>query len=96
MKRVDFYKIVTESCKGEKVFEMTYKKINGENRKAICKLHDATIDATLKGTGKHRDDKMKNNGVFQYFDINSKAYRSARLENILDVTINGKYEKVED
>lgn len=96
MKRADFYKIVTESCKHEKTFEMVYKKVNGEVRRAVCKLHDAEIDKTLKGGGKNRDQKMKDNKVFQYFDVNSNAYRSAKLENILEVKIGNEFEKVED
>jgi len=96
MKRSDFYRIVTESCRGEKVFEMTYKKVNGDTRKAVCKLHDAVADLGVKGTGLHRHDKMEKNNVFQYFDVNSNAYRSAKIENIMDVTIDGVLHKIEN
>ena len=96
MKRSDFYKIITEQCRGERIFEMTYKKVNGEFRQAVCKLHDKDIDKTLKGGGKNRDQKMKDNKVFQYFDVNSNAYRSAKLENILEVKIGDKFEKIDD
>ncbi len=96
MKRQDFYRIITESCKGEKPFEMIYKKKNGEIRKAKCKLHDAVADLGVKGTGMNRETKMKEKNVFQYYDIKSEAYRSAKLENILSVKIGEDFEEVVD
>ena len=44
----------------------------------------------------NRQEKMDRLKVFQYFDINSNAYRSARLENIQSITIKGKLYNVED
>lgn len=97
MNRADFYQIVTESCTNEKQFEMTYTKKNGELRKALCKLNDKQFDNEhIKGTGVHRETKFKNRNVFQYFDVNSNNYRTALIDNIIDVTINGKKELVID
>ena len=54
------------------------------------------IDREVKGTGMNRQEKMDNLKVFQYFDINSNAYRSARLENIQSITIKGVLYNVEN
>lgn len=95
MKRSEFFERIMAIPK-EEVFGMTYKKKNGETRVATCKLRDAIADVGVKGTGMNREEKMNRLQVFQYFDVNSNAYRSAKLENIIDVTINGELDKIED
>jgi hypothetical protein len=95
MKRSEFFERIMALPK-EEVFGMTYKKKNGETRVATCKLRDAIADVSVKGTGMNREEKMNRLQVFQYFDVNSNAYRSAKLENIIDVTINGELDKIED
>jgi hypothetical protein len=44
----------------------------------------------------NRQEKMDKLQVFQYFDVNSNAYRSARLENIKEVIVEEKVIKLED
>lgn len=95
MKRSEFFANIMNLDK-EKCFGMTYKKKNGETRVAVCKLRDIFADSNVKGTGLNRKEKMDRLNVFQYFDVNSNAYRSARLENIIDVTIDGTTIKIED
>ena len=96
LKRSNFYEFVGTNCKGEKVFDLTYKKMNGELRKAVCKLHDEEADKTVKGTGINRKRKMDLWKVFQYFDVNSNAFRSAKLENISDLKIDDVLYTLED
>lgn len=96
MKRSEFYHHITSVLKSNETFGMTYKKKNGEIRVATCKLRDEKADEGVKGTGMNRQEKMDKLQVFQYFDINSNAYRSARLENIIDFTINEEVTKLED
>lgn len=95
MKRSEFFQYIMTLGK-EDVFGMTYKKKNGETRVATCKLRDAIADVGVKGTGMTRAEKMDKLQVFQYFDVNSNAYRSARLENIIDITVNDTLINVED
>lgn len=96
LKRADFFEFVGKNCKNEKTFELTYTKLNGELRKAVGKLHDEVADQLVKGTGFNRQKKMDLWKVFQYFDVNSKAYRSARLKNIIDVKIDDVLYTLED
>lgn len=96
LKRNEFYTFIVANCKGEKPFELVYKKINGELRNAVGKLHDQLIDSSVKGVGFNRDKKMELWKVFQYFDINSKAYRSAKLENIISVKVDNVLYMLED
>ena len=97
MKRAELYKFIYESCHGKnggKTFALTYKKKDGTIRQATGKLYSPDVE--VKGTGMTRDQKMERNKVFQYFDLNSNAYRSARLENIIDITVNDKFYLIED
>lgn len=95
MKRNEFYNYITGLDKNSE-FGMTYKKKNGEIRNAVCRLSDAEADKNVKGTGMNRQEKMDKLQVFQYFDVNSNAYRSARLENIMELIINEEVIKLED
>lgn len=95
MKRNEFFNRIMSLDKYEE-FGMTYKKKNGETRNARCRLCNEEIDNMVKGTGMNRQEKMDKLQVFQYFDINSNAYRSARLENIMEVIINEEVIKLED
>lgn len=81
MKRSEFVNYITSLDK-ELEFELTYKKINGELRIANAKLRDKESDKNTKGTGMNREEKLNKHKLFQYFDINKNAYRSAKLENI--------------
>ena len=97
MKREEMYKFMYESCHGKEggtEFGFTYKKKDGTVRVAKGKLYSPEV--VVKGTGMNRDQKMEKNKVFQYFDLNSNAYRSAKLENILDITVNGEKYLIED
>lgn len=96
MKRSEFFKYITENIGKDETFNMVYIKKNGERREAVCKLYDEEVDKTLKGTGMNRQEKMDKLQVFQYFDVNSNAYRSARLENIKEVIVEEKVIKLED
>lgn len=95
MKRSEFFNYIMSIGK-DQIFEMTYLKKNGELRNATCKLHDKVADEGVKGTGMNRQEKMTKLQVFQYFDVNSNAYRSARLENIKEVIVEEKVIKLED
>lgn len=96
MKRSEFFKYIAENVGKDETFNMVYLKKNGERREAVCQLHNEEVDKTLKGTGMSRHEKMDRLQVFQYFDLNSNAYRSARLENIQNVTIKGEVINLED
>lgn len=95
MKRSKFFNYILSIGK-ETPFEMTYLKKNGETRNAKCKLRDKEADLGVKGTGMTRQEKMDKLQVFQYFDLGSNAYRSARLENIKEIIVEGKSYKLED
>ena len=96
MKRSEFFDYVMKNLDKNEPFNMVYLKKNGERREALGKLRDMEADMGVKGTGMNRQEKMDRLKVFQYFDINSNAYRSARLENIQSITIKGKLYNVED
>ena len=96
MKRSEFFDYVMKNLDKNEPFNMVYLKKNGERREALGKLGDMEADMGVKGTGMNRQEKMDRLKVFQYFDINSNAYRSARLENIQSITIKGVLYNVED
>ena len=96
MKRSEFFDYVMKNLDKDEPFNMVYLKKNGERREALGKLRDIEADMGVKGTGMNRQEKMDRLKVFQYFDINSNAYRSARLENIQSITIKGVLYNVED
>ena len=96
MKRSEFFDYVMKNLDKNEPFNMVYLKKNGERREALGKIRDIDADMGVKGTGMNRQEKMDRLKVFQYFDINSNAYRSARLENIQSITIKGKLYNVED
>ena len=96
MKRSEFFDYVMKNLDKDEPFNMVYLKKNGERREALGKIRDIEADMGVKGTGMNRQEKMDRLKVFQYFDINSNAYRSARLENIQSITIKGKLYNVED
>ena len=96
MKRSEFFDYVMKNLDKDELFNMVYLKKNGERREALGKIRDIEADMGVKGTGMNRQEKMDRLKVFQYFDINSNAYRSARLENIQSITIKGVLYNVED
>ena len=96
MKRSEFFDYVMKNLDKDELFNMVYLKKNGERREALGKIRDIEADMGVKGTGMNRQEKMDRLKVFQYFDINSNAYRSARLENIQSITIKGELYNVED
>lgn len=96
MKRSEFFDYVMKNLDKDEPFNMVYLKKNGERREALGKIRDIFADMGVKGTGMNRQEKMDRLKVFQYFDINSNAYRSARLENIQSITIKGVLYNVED
>ena len=96
MKRSEFFDYVMKNLDKDEPFNMVYLKKNGERREALGKIRDLEADMGVKGTGMNRQEKMDRLKVFQYFDINSNAYRSARLENIQSITIKGVLYNVED
>lgn len=95
MKRSEFFNYIN-SLNKDQIFKMTYLKKNGEVRNATCKLNDKIADEGVKGTGMNRQEKMNRLQVFQYFDVNSNAYRSARLENIQSVIVEDNFISIED
>lgn len=96
MKRSEFFDYVMKNLDKDEPFNMVYLKKNGERREVLGKIRDIEADMGVKGTGMNRQEKMDRLKVFQYFDINSNAYRSARLENIQSITIKGELYNVED
>ena len=96
MKRSEFFDYVMKNLDKDEPFNMVYLKKNGERREALGKIRDLEADMGVKGTGMNRQEKMDRLKVFQYFDINSNAYRSARLENIQSITIKGVLYNVEE
>lgn len=96
MKRSEFFDYVMKNLDKDEPFNIVYLKKNGERREALGKIRDIEADMGVKGTGMNRQEKMDRLKVFQYFDINSNAYRSARLENIQSITIKGELYNVED
>lgn len=96
MKRSEFFDYVMKNLDKDEPFNIVYLKKNGERREALGKIRDIETDMGVKGTGMNRQEKMDRIKVFQYFDINSNAYRSARLENIQSITIKGELYNVED
>ena len=96
MKRSEFFDYVMKNLDKDEPFNIVYLKKNGERREALGKIRDIEADMGVKGTGMNRQEKMDRIKVFQYFDINSNAYRSARLENIQSITIKGELYNVED
>ena len=96
MKRSEFFDYVMKNLDKDEPFNMIYLKKNGERREALGKIRDIEADMGVKGTGMNRQEKMDRLKVFQYFDINSNAYRSARLENIQSITIKGVLYNVEN
>ena len=96
MKRSEFFDYVMKNLDKDEPFNIVYLKKNGERREALGKIRDIEADMGVKGTGMKRQEKMDRIKVFQYFDINSNAYRSARLENIQSITIKGELYNVED
>ena len=96
MKRSEFFDYVMKNLDKDEPFNIVYLKKNGERREALGKIRDIEADMGVKVTGMNRQEKMDRIKVFQYFDINSNAYRSARLENIQSITIKGVLYNVED
>ena len=96
MKRSEFFDYVMKNLDKDEPFNIVYLKKNGERREALGKIRDIEADMGVKGTGMNRQEKMDRIKVFQYFDINSNAYRSARLENIQSITIKGVLYNVEN
>ena len=96
MKRSEFFDYVMKNLDKDEPFNMVYLKKNGERREALGQIRDIEADKGVKGTGMNRQEKMDRLKVFQYFDINSNAYRSARLENIQSITIKGVLYNVEN
>ena len=96
MKRSEFFDYVMKNLDKDEPFNMIYLKKNGERREALGKIREIEADMGVKGTGMNRQEKMDRIKVFQYFDINSNAYRSARLENIQSITIKGVLYNVEN
>ena len=96
MKKSEFFDYVMKNLDKDEPFNMVYLKKNGERREVLGKIRDIEADMGVKGTGMNRQEKMDRLKVFQYFDINSNAYRSARLENIQSITIKGELYNVED
>ena len=96
MKRSEFFDYVMKNLDKDEPFNMVYLKKNGERREVLGKIRDIEADIGVKGTGMNRQEKMDRLKVFQYFDINSNAYRSVRLENIQSITIKGELYNVED
>lgn len=65
-------KLQIELCLG--TVEFTYKKVDGSIRRAVGTRDNVPA---IKGTG------HTNYGVLVYFDLDARAYRSAKVENII-------------
>lgn len=59
--------------------EFTFRKVNGEIRKAIGTLHD--LDYTAKGTGS--SDPDKNADVICFWDVEKQAFRSFKSVTLI-------------
>lgn len=58
--------------------EFTFRKVNGEVRKAVGTLHDLHYQA--KGTGSHTD---KNADVICFWDVEKQAFRSFKAVTLM-------------
>lgn len=58
--------------------EFSFRKVNGEIRKAIGTLHD--LDYTAKGTGTSSD---KNADVICFWDVEKQAFRSFKSVTLI-------------
>lgn len=83
----DFKKLV-----GKDEFEVTYRKANGQFRKATGKLgvtEDSEGNQLVKGT-MDEDRKAEENetGTVRYFDVEKDAYRSFKLDKVRKLKIS--------
>ena len=90
------------------IFGMTYKKLDGSLRKATCRLHvQNPTHCQAPGEGIHEGESafhaLRVNGNIKYFDLTVEGkdggkggYRTAKLERIETVSIDGHYYKVVD
>lgn len=67
---------ILHSC----VAEVTFDKVNGEQRTMICTLKEDIVPQYEKSTPKV--SKKINNNIVAAFDLNKKEWRSFRLDSI--------------
>lgn len=90
-----------------KFFGMTYIKADGSLRNAVCRLHVSNPTHCQKpGEGKYKgqsaEEALKKNNNIKYFDVTVEnetgkgAFRTAKIDRIQTVTVNGeKYEVID-
>ena len=62
------------------VMQITFNKINGEERLMHCTLHETFIPATSTNNKKNNDE------VLPVWDIDIGAWRSFRLDSVTNVS----------
>ena len=62
------------------VMQITFDKVNGEERLMHCTLHETFIPETSV------NNKKKNNEVLPVWDVDIGAWRSFRLDSVTNVT----------
>lgn len=100
VKRAEVYALINTNP--THIFGMVYKKADGSIRTATCKLHVTNPTYCLKpGTGSFIGESAEHaltvNNNIKYFDMGIKdengkrtgGYRTAKIDNIISVTVNG-------
>lgn len=79
---------------GDKEFGVTYRKANGQLRKATAQLgvtHNSRGRRLVNGT---LDDGVRDlenaQGVVRYFDVGKDDYRKFSLDKMVTLTVRGK------
>ncbi len=70
------FKLVAQLRKGLSYFQ--FKKTDGEVRNAVGTLRDGNFNYEAKGS-----DRVKNNAIICYWDVEKRAFRSLKIENFI-------------
>lgn len=78
------YQTVKESLK-KNVLEVTFEKLNGEERIMTCTLMESKIPESMKpkGSSNHKENK----DVISVYDLNAEGWRSFRVDHLKNVTV---------
>ena len=71
--------------KANTTVEVTFTKVNGENRVMDCTLHESIlpkIELVLE-----HSKKAQNDSIISVWDINQNGWRSFRIANLVDYRI---------
>lgn len=76
----------------QNVVDITFKKINNEERKMTCTLKPEFLPPK---ENKEPSKKAENEKVLPVWDLKQKAFRSFRIDSLIDYKILGNYMFVE-